>query len=187
MEQNVFEAVFQNMPMPAFVVGRDVEIFSYNKKAKTDLLGRNAAAAINKKTGGVLHCMNSLETKKGCGHGAACKDCVIRNSVYEAFNGRSAFRKTTALEVKRGKKKVNMSVVLSAVRLNKDRALLMIEDITELLQLRELIPICASCKKIRNDSDVWERIEIYIGERTGTDFTHSICPDCLKKLYPGEK
>ncbi len=187
MEQGVFKSVFENMPMFAFIVDRDVRILSYNKQAKKDLLGPKAFKAINRRSGDVLRCINSFETKKGCGAGTECKYCVIRNSVNEAFKGRAAFRKTTALELKKGKKKVNMSVVISAVRLNADQILLMIEDITELLQLRELIPICASCKKIRNDSDVWERIETYIGERTGTDFTHSICPDCMKKLYPGEK
>lgn len=50
--------------------------------------------------------------------------------------------------------------------------------------LKGLLPICASCKKIRNDSGYWEQIELYISEHTGADFSHSICPDCAAKLYP---
>ena len=187
MEQNIFKSVFLNMPMLAFIVDRDVRIFEYNKQAQKDLLGPRAFKAIKKKGGEVLHCINSFETEKGCGAGEACRYCVVRNSVNEAFKNRPAYRKTTALELKKGNNRVNMSVVLSAVRVARGRVLLMIQDITELLQLKELIPICASCKRIRNDSEVWERIESYIGERTGTDFTHSICPDCMKKMYPRDK
>ena len=50
--------------------------------------------------------------------------------------------------------------------------------------LHGLLPICSSCNKIRNDEGYWERIETYIRNRSDADFTHGICPDCAKKLYP---
>ena len=50
--------------------------------------------------------------------------------------------------------------------------------------LKGLIPICASCKKIRNDRGYWEEVENYINAHSDATFTHSICPDCMKKLYP---
>ena len=50
--------------------------------------------------------------------------------------------------------------------------------------LSGLLPICSACNKIRNDAGYWERIETYIRERSDAEFTHSICPDCAKKLYP---
>jgi hypothetical protein len=50
--------------------------------------------------------------------------------------------------------------------------------------LRGIIPICASCKKIRDDKGYWNQIESYIKEHSDADFSHSICPDCAKKLYP---
>lgn len=50
--------------------------------------------------------------------------------------------------------------------------------------LSGLLPICSSCKKIRNDTGYWEQIEEYISAHSEADFTHSICPDCAKKLYP---
>jgi DNA-binding response OmpR family regulator len=57
---------------------------------------------------------------------------------------------------------------------------------TEINVLREIIPICSYCNKVRNDDDYWERVETYISERTGTRFSHGACPDCfdqeLKKL-----
>ena len=50
--------------------------------------------------------------------------------------------------------------------------------------LKGLIPICASCKKIREDTGYWNQVESYIEERADVEFTHGICPECIKKLYP---
>tara|TARA_B110000037_G_scaffold202300_1_gene244356 strand:+ start:2048 stop:2584 length:537 start_codon:yes stop_codon:yes gene_type:complete len=50
---------------------------------------------------------------------------------------------------------------------------------SQVKQLESLIPICCYCKKVRNDSDLWEQVEHYVNERTGADFTHSICPCCM--------
>ena len=56
--------------------------------------------------------------------------------------------------------------------------------ITEIKTLRGLIPICARCKKIRDDEGFWQRFEKYIQDRSEAEFSHSICPDCAKELYP---
>jgi PAS domain S-box-containing protein len=50
--------------------------------------------------------------------------------------------------------------------------------------LRGLLPICASCKNIRDENGDWLQIESYIRNRSEADFTHSLCPDCAKLLYP---
>ena len=52
-------------------------------------------------------------------------------------------------------------------------------------KLSGLLPICASCKKIRNDGGFWQQIEEYIGEHSEAEFSHGLCQPCLKKLYPG--
>jgi rubrerythrin len=50
--------------------------------------------------------------------------------------------------------------------------------------LRGLIPICISCKKIRDDQGYWDQVESYIHKHTDASFTHSICPECFKKFHP---
>lgn len=50
--------------------------------------------------------------------------------------------------------------------------------------LSGMLPICASCKKIRDDTGYWHQIESYIREHSETEFSHGICPDCMIKLYP---
>lgn len=51
--------------------------------------------------------------------------------------------------------------------------------------LRGMLPICSSCKKIRNDGGQWHSIEEFLASHLEVTFTHGICPDCLGKLYPG--
>ena len=50
--------------------------------------------------------------------------------------------------------------------------------------LSGLLPICSWCKKIRDDEGYWNQIETYIGDHSEAEFTHSICPECMKKRYP---
>jgi hypothetical protein len=57
-------------------------------------------------------------------------------------------------------------------------------ELKQVKTLRGLLPICASCKKIQDDRGHWVQVEVYVRDHTEADFTHSICPECTKKLYP---
>ena len=54
-------------------------------------------------------------------------------------------------------------------------------------QLKGFLPICASCRKIRDDQGYWNQLEAYLGEHADLKFSHSICPECTKILYPNMK
>lgn len=54
----------------------------------------------------------------------------------------------------------------------------------EVKTLRGIVPICANCKKIRNDNGYWDQVEQYVSAHSEAEFSHSICPDCFKTLYP---
>jgi len=74
-------------------------------------------------------------------------------------------------------------------RLQAERALQQERDrlqkaLNEVKALSGLLPICAACKKIRDDKGYWNQIETYIRDHSEADFSHSICPDCARKLYP---
>lgn len=58
------------------------------------------------------------------------------------------------------------------------------EALARVKTLSGLLPICASCKKIRNDQGYWQQIEAYIRDHSEAEFSHSVCPECAKKLYP---
>jgi len=55
----------------------------------------------------------------------------------------------------------------------------------EVKVLRGLIPICASCKKIRNDGGFWQQLEEYLSQHSEAEFSHGLCLPCIKRLYPG--
>ena len=50
--------------------------------------------------------------------------------------------------------------------------------------LRGLLPICASCKKIRDDQGYWTQVEVYVHDHSEAEFSHGICPECARRLYP---
>lgn len=54
----------------------------------------------------------------------------------------------------------------------------------EVETLRGLLPICASCKKIRDDKGYWNHIEVYFSNHSLVDFTHTLCPECIRHFYP---
>jgi len=56
--------------------------------------------------------------------------------------------------------------------------------LAEVKTLSGFLPICASCKKIRDDKGYWNQIEAYISEHSKAKFSHGICPECSEKLYP---
>ena len=65
-----------------------------------------------------------------------------------------------------------------------DRTKELTETLDNVKTLKGLLPICASCKKVRDDQGYWTQIESYIYKHSDAEFSHGICPDCAQKLYP---
>jgi hypothetical protein len=60
------------------------------------------------------------------------------------------------------------------------------EALDHIKTLKELLPICVNCKKIRDDEGYWQQIDTYLTKNSGTQFSHGICPSCCKELYPAQ-
>lgn len=71
-------------------------------------------------------------------------------------------------------------ITMNAQRLEQD----LIKAMDQVKTLTGLIPICSSCKKIRDDQGYWQEVEIYVRNHSEADFSHGLCPECLKRLYP---
>ena len=67
------------------------------------------------------------------------------------------------------------------------RILALEESLAHVQQLQGLIPICAWCRQVRSDGNFWEKVESYLGKRSGLQFTHAICPTCKAKQTEGLK
>ena len=63
----------------------------------------------------------------------------------------------------------------------------MAEVLEKVRTLHGLLPICAWCKRIRDDKGYWNQVEAYFHQHTGADFTHGICPECLEKQRPKKR
>jgi hypothetical protein len=179
---DMLRAVFDAMPSLIFVVDQDVRIQEYNASA-SDLLGAERTAVIKQRTGEVLHCVHSLEVPEGCGRSPFCKNCIIRNSVTEAFQGKRVVRRRTRIELNRDGNKVEIYALISASPFsfqNRPLVLLVIEDISEIAELQRIIPICSICKKVRDDKESWMLVEAYFKNNWDVDFSHSLCPGCYK-------
>jgi CheY-like chemotaxis protein len=58
------------------------------------------------------------------------------------------------------------------------------EALDNVKTLKDLLPICSNCKKIRDDEGYWQEVEVYVRDHVDIRFSHGICPDCIKELYP---
>jgi tyrosine-protein phosphatase YwqE len=60
------------------------------------------------------------------------------------------------------------------------------EALSQVKQLQGILPICAHCKKIRDDQNSWQKVEEYVSEHSEAQFSHSICPDCYASIVESE-
>ncbi|MBI5591959.1 MAG: PAS domain-containing protein [Deltaproteobacteria bacterium] len=179
---DILRVVFDALPSLVFVVDQDVRIQEYNAAA-SDLLMAKRATVLKQRAGEILHCVHSRAVPDGCGEAPFCKNCIIRNSVKEAFQGNRVVRRRTRLELMRDGNTLEIYALITASPFSfQDRplALLVIEDISEIAELYRMIPICSICKKIRDEKESWMRVETYFKNNWGVDFSHGICPDCYK-------
>ena len=83
-----------------------------------------------------------------------------------------------------GERKAEMVIEITIYIIAVSAEYLVMDNLLKRVKTLEgFIPICANCKKVRQQEN-WEQIETYISKHTLAEFTHSICPDCMKKLYP---
>jgi hypothetical protein len=176
---------FNAIPFPIMVVDNDVRMLFWNSAALR-LLG--SEEIYRQKGGDILHCLHSFESNEGCGHGEACKTCIIRNSVNESGQGKKIYRKKAVMELRKTNSTIEVPILVTTSPFeydNKSLTLLMIEDIQELMQISGILPICSNCKKIRIGENQWQQVEEYIKTHIiDVKFTHGMCPDCIDKLYP---
>jgi PAS domain-containing protein len=195
IQKDFLRAVLDANPNLMFVVDEDVRIIEFNRAAG-QFLSAGRDQVLRRRGGDVLHCLHSTETPDGCGHAPHCQTCVVRNSVKEAFRGQEVIRRKSSLELVSNEKIKQIYALITASPFRyeeKQLALLVIEDNSELEEIRRIIPICAKCKKIRNDEQYWGELEAYFKEHMDLDFTHGLCPQCFQEFmgeireYEGKK
>ncbi len=98
LDQGLHRVLFDAMPMPVFVVDKEVSVLEYNAAAAR-LFGSDKSTVLERRGGDVWHCLQATETPKGCGHASACRNCVVRESVRDASEGRQVTRRRAEMEL----------------------------------------------------------------------------------------
>jgi PAS domain-containing protein len=184
-ENSYYRTVVDAIPMPVFVVDGEVRIRDFNAAA-LQFCGQGKEAIYRQRSGEVLHCLHSLDVPEGCGRAPFCENCVIRGSVTACLQGQKVSRERMKMEFVDGDSRKPMELLITASPMpdsGERLALLILEDVTELLSLRRLLPICMKCKKIRDDAQYWRELEDYFHHHIGVDFSHGLCPACVKQFY----
>lgn len=180
-----YRALLNAMPLWAFVVDADVRVRDLNDAAAA-AFASDGAVVLGRRGGEILHCLHALDAPGGCGRGPFCPDCVIRNAVGESLRGGHVSRRRTRATLVTAGLKKEYDLLISANPMPwgpEPLSLLVVEDISELVSLRDIIPICAKCKRVRDDQEFWHSVETYFRERLGVDFSHGVCPACHEELY----
>jgi len=180
---NLCRVILDAYPTPVFIVDEDLRIQEVNRAA-ADFRTPEAFELLGLKTGDAFHCLNAMASEDGCGHTEACEECLIRKSVHSAFLQQGVARKRTRVTWGKGEEARDYHLFITTVPFEfegRSLALLILEDFTEWMELKRLIPICAGCKKIRTESDLWQQLEAYFKTQMDLEFSHGLCPDCVKE------
>ena len=184
--EDIVVSILDTIPSPIFLVDDDVQILGYNLAA-SQMLAQDPEMVIRQRAGEILHCLHATEAPGGCGRSKACQDCLVRNSVYESLRGQRVVRRKFKMELGPEGLSKEIYLLVTTAPFNSQGnslVLLILEDISELIEIKSILPMCAHCKKIRTDQEYWQSLEKYFGEHLDLEFSHGICPDCAQKLYP---
>ena len=172
------------VPVPILLVDSDVRILDFNLAARRTF--GLSEDCMSLRCGEVLRCAHSHDTAEGCGRGPECELCDIRTAVNNCLRGLDTKQKWTRFRFEQPANKLEFELLVSATLFpmpQGNAVLLVIEDFTEISRMRPIIPICASCKRVRQDSNCWQQVESFFTNNTGLRFSHGFCPECLKQLY----
>lgn len=181
--------VLDAIPSVVFLLDESAHILDANRAA-VQLLGERNSLVLRKLCGDVLLCVHAHESEGGCGTTDSCKTCQVRQGVTSVAAGQQVERKLHRMRLELDGREREFSFLVSASPMELDGrslALLVLEDVTELMTLREIVPICMHCKKVRNDKQYWENVEVYLTRKSRLDFSHGICPDCEAEHFPPEE
>jgi nitrogen-specific signal transduction histidine kinase len=177
--------ILDAIPSPIFVVDNDVRIMAANDAASR-MLGDEPALVIRTRAGEALNCIHSTESSDGCGRAEHCRECMVRNSVCQSLEGRHVIRNKAVMDLvtEDGISSIYLLVTAAPMEYQgEELVVLTLEDISELMELRAILPICANCKKIRTEDEYWESVENYFKDHLDVDFSRGLCPECARQLF----
>ncbi|GFO66953.1 hypothetical protein GMLC_05320 [Geomonas limicola] len=185
-DNEYLRAVIDAIPSLVFIVDTDLKVLDVNRAARK-VLGSESELILKRLCGEVLHCIHELDSHKKCGQTPFCEDCILRIAVTRASESSRMFREKYRMVHRRNNTDYQADYFVTASPFNHNGSTLLImvlEDVTELLALRCLSTICSNCHKIKNEEGTWEKVHEYLARKENILFSHGICRDCAKQLFP---
>jgi PAS domain-containing protein len=182
--EELLGTILDAIPANIFMVDKDVQILGVNRKALL-MLSQNPESVIRHPAGEVLHCIHSTETPGGCGTSDSCRECLVRAAVSKSFRTSQTVRQKVQMELvtEEGVSKISLLITTTPFAFQQEMfVLLILEDISELMDLMELLPVCARCKEVMDDSPVRQTVQRQFKEQLKCICTDHLCPKCMVKL-----
>ncbi|MCG6906065.1 MAG: PAS domain S-box protein [Desulfobacteraceae bacterium] len=198
--------IIEFLPDPTWVIDTDGKVIAWNRAVeritgidKKDMIGRGGYAYAVPFYGEPRPMLIDLALRRDAHWEKdylSLKEeagvLVASESFHPSMEGGARYFASTASRLYDAQENVIGSIesirdITAAKRLEKERERLIGElqgAIAKIRTLSGLLPICASCKKIRDDKGYWNQIETFIRDHSEAEFSHGICPDCARKLYP---
>jgi PAS domain-containing protein len=183
----LLRSMLDAIPSMVMVVDEGFRVFEMNSTARTQLQPGDERP-YQQTTGETLHCIHARKVGEECGGQEACRGCLLRRTIAESFETGNPVEREVELtrETEGGVEVVRWRATSTPLTDGGGKlAVLVLQDLTPDSEKRELISMCAECKKIRNGEESWETLEEYLSRKLGVDISHTFCPHCLRKLYPG--
>lgn len=179
--QNIIDA----SPLPTFIVDGDVVIAAVNQAA-LGLMRDQVRIPFSRRCGEALDCIHAIEACR-CGASEHCSECGVRQAVGDACRGEKTTRQKTLVEVALHGKIVPLTFLVSATPLLSEKgcnhAILVLEDVSALMEAFEIITVCSHCMQVKLDDKKWLNFYDYFFKQFGVRFSHGICNECYEKLY----
>ena len=183
-------ALLESLPMGVIAMDGEGRLRATNS-AMRELMGAGEeGSALDGGFGDAVRCINAVLEPEGCGHSAACASCVFFQTARETAAGGTVHQREARVRVRRGATVEEKVLLVSAAPFRAEgvetdiRALVVLQDVTDLHRLRGLISICAGCKRVQRNDKAWEDLEGFIESRSYASFSHGICPECVHERYP---
>lgn len=192
-DETLLEGLFNSTPAGLLIVDKMGQIVFFNTEAERmfgylqdEVLGKQVEILIPEHFR-ALH----TEHRKHFTDKPSRREMGIERNLWACRKDGSEFPVEAGLGYGGSSAKIFISVVLVDISRRKaienEREILIKElksALEKVKQLNGMLPICANCKNIRDDNGYWNQIEAYIRDHSEAEFSHGICPDCAKILYP---
>ncbi len=179
-------AVLDAMPHCVVVLGEGLDVRYLNSAARHEF-GKTVDNDHGDTLGEALDCLHLGAASDACGQSEQCEQCVVRQAALDAASGQNAYRRCAVMQLHYGSdiRDVHLQVSASAVEDDAGKMVVIsLEDVSENVHLRGLLPVCTSCRTVRDDANYMRQVESYLRDKPVQDFSHGLCPDCQKQLKP---